>query len=140
VDLLATVADYLDQQLAAELGSSPDAPKVFADDVPDVQMPYICLHDVGETYRFDSSACFVADGRLVLNVKAAGKAQARRIGLRAIRVLSDAELACEEGVVLEMRPESAASAVLVESVDGFAGPTAAERSITFHYKVQLASA
>jgi hypothetical protein len=137
-DVDSAVAAYLDDALQTLLGGPG---KVFPDWNTTEPMPYVNLVQIGEDLEYQSAGPDGGDsatgpGELQISIFASRRQDAYAIGRQTIAVLKDAELLCNGGTILEMRPAS--QSWIPEPLTGLDPDEDSifHRMITFHYAVQ----
>lgn len=146
VDITAAIVAYLQQIMGGSLGVTPTNPAVWAEYAPDVDLPY-CVVSEGdpETYSFQSDdlarsgfyTSVLANGHVYVSFVATSKQEVKSLARECVRKIADtvANLFCDDGTILELRPESAMTIPATET--GPSTPTVFRRTVVVRYTQQF---
>lgn len=152
VDIIAAIAAYLQQAMAASLASATGAAQVYGDYAPEVNPdgspvapPYAVVTDGPETYTFEAQDPATghwlhgfADGTAQVIFYAASFAAARALARQAASVLSDSQIDVATGDVLAtLTLFGARSDPVLPAQPGIGQPTMYARAVTFQYKQEF---
>lgn len=148
-DILAALAAYLQGVMGLSLLSSSGYPQVYSDFAPQgnpdgspVAQPYAVVTDGPESYTASSGVNpgmvdVIADGVLQVAFYCTTKAEARSLGITAVRLLTDTRvyLGTGDARFMTLLPTQAVSVPLV--TEGVQQPTAFARVVTVNYKQEF---
>lgn len=114
--------------------------KFFADYAPSVDTPYCVIGELGERYDYMMRARggvvnFTAPGTMAFSIFAAGRLEARMLGMTVAKSLNDASLTLDSGeIVMEFRLINSLFNPIPQT--GIVAPTVFNRVFIFEYMFQ----